>query len=245
MKPFLSSTTLVALCAAWLVSACGGVQLEHVHSSVQRPSNVAIYVSVEDGGEPVTDLRAEDFSVREDGVLLEPNETRLTLLDRDAVALHHTVVLVDLSGAAQGTDPQRSAIRKGVQNLVAKLRPTQGVTVLGFDGSPRLHPLGEFSRAADAPRPELETIERFKARDESRNLNGAVIEGLRQLDSRLMRVKRPVRVGTLIVFSQGDDLAGRVTEQALLDALAETSHQVYAVGIGGREARQLDARSEE
>lgn len=241
MKPFLSSTTLAALCAAWLVSACGGVQLEHVHSSVQRPSNVAIYVSVEDGGEPVTDLRAEDFSVREDGVLLEPNETRLTLLDRDAVALHHTVVLVDLSGAAQGTDPQRSAIRKGVQNLVAKLRPTQGVTVLGFDGSPRLHPLGEFSRAADAPRPELETIERFKARDESRNLNGAVIEGLRQLDSRLMRVKRPVRVGTLIVFSQGDDLAGRVTEQALLDALAETSHQVYAVGIGGREARQLDA----
>ncbi len=242
MKASLSSITLGLLCtAAWLTSACGGVQLEHVHSSVQRPSNVAVYVSVENGGEPVTDLRAADFSVREDGVLLEPSETRLTLLDRDAVALHHTVVLVDLSGATQGPDPQRSALRKGVQNLVAKLRSTQGVTVLGFDGSPRLHPLGEFARGPAGPRPELDTIERFKAQDESRNLNGAVIEGLRQLDSRLMRVKRPVRVGTLIVFSQGDDLAGRVTEETLLDALAETPHRLYAVGVGGREARQLDA----
>src|SRR5690606_19764926 len=61
------------------------------------------------------------------------------------------------------------------------------------------------------------------------------------MDTRPMREKRSGRSVIPYVFSQGDDLAGRVTEQALLDALAETSHQVYAVGIGGREARQLDA----
>lgn len=220
-----------------LFTACGGVSLKPVHSSVQPPSNVAVYVAVDDGEEPVTGLLPSNFHVEENGVRLDPSETRLSLLDANAVAYHHTLVLVDLSGDLD--DEERKSIARGASHLVEKLRPTQGVTVLGFDGTRRLHPLGEFPRHAQARAPELRSIQRFRSRDESRNLNGAVVEGLRQLDVRLRQSQKPVRVGTLVVFTRGDDLAGHVSEQELDEALDATSHELYALGIEGRESRQL------
>lgn len=231
--------SLACLLFASLGAACGGLTLKPISSSVQRPSNVAAFFAIEDGGEPITGLTESNFAVEEDGVVLDRNETRLTLLDPSSVALHHTVILVDLSGARD--ERQRELTSRGVAHLVDKLRPFQAVTILGFDGSSRLHPLGEFSKSADAQTPELGPIVNFRSSDESRNLNGAIVEGLRQLDARLMRLKRPVRVGNLVVFTLGDDLAGRVPEEELGKALDETPHQVYAIGVEGRDTRQLDA----
>lgn len=228
---------MVALVLALCAAACGGVSLKPVHSSVQPPSNVAVYVAVDNGGEPVTGLLPSNFHVEENGVRLDPSETRLTLLDQKTVAYHHTLVLVDLSGDLD--DEERASIARGASHLVEKLQPAQGVTVLGFDGTSRLHPLGEFPRNPQARAPELRSILRFRSRDESRNLNGAVIEGLRQLDVRLRQSQKPVRVGTLVVFTRGDDLAGHVSEQELDEALDATSHELYALGIEGRESRQL------
>lgn len=226
------------LILAFCATACGGVTLEPVHSSVQRPSNVAVYLAVEDGGEPVTGLSASNFHIEEDDVRLDPSETRLTLLDRSTVAVHHTLVLVDLGGKLD--EQERKTLARGIGHLVEKLRPVQGLTILGFDGGRRLHPLGEFPATAQVGTPELGSILRFRSRDESRNLNGAVIEALRRLDDRLKRTNKPVRVGTLVVFTRGDDLAGHVSEQELEEALAATRHELYALGIEGRESRQLD-----
>jgi hypothetical protein len=230
---------LAGLLLASLGAACGGLTLTPVSSSVQRPSNVAVFLAVEDGNEPITGLTESNFAVEEDGVALDRSETRLTLLDPSSVSLHHTVVLVDLSGARD--ERQRELTSRGVAHLVDKLRPHQAVTVLGFDGSARLHALGEFPKSADAKTPELTALLNFRSQDESRNLNGAVVEGLRQLDARLMRLKRPVRVGNLVVFTFGDDLAGRVPEEDLWRVLDDTPHQIYAIGVEGRDARQLDA----
>lgn len=226
-----------ALLLTTLCLACGGVTLRPIGSSVQRPSNVAVYLEVENDGEPVTGLTTSNFAVAEDGVLLDPSETRLSLLDPAAAAQRHALVLVDLGG--EFDERSRESLRRGVALLLAALRPSQSVTVLGFDGSARLHPLGEFPRSADEAQPDLATLQRFRSKDESRNLNGAVLEALRQLDARLKHVQRPVRVGTLVVFTQGDDLAGRAPEAELNEALEKTPHQIYAIGVEGRESRQL------
>ena len=51
--------TLLILFLA-LLPGCGfslsGVEVKPVHSSVQKPSNVAIYVAIKDGKAPLTDL---------------------------------------------------------------------------------------------------------------------------------------------------------------------------------------------
>lgn len=236
--PSLLRRLVVCLFLALCAPACGGVTLKHVHSSVQPPSNVAVYVAVDHDGEPVTGLLPSNFSVEENGVQLDPSETRLSLLDPSIVAYHHTLVLVDLSGKWE--DEERQALARGVSHLVEKLQPTQGVTVLGFDGTRRLHPLGEFPRHPQARSPELRSILHFRSRDESCNLNGAVIEGLRRLDARLRQSPKPVRVGTLVVFTRGNDLAGHVSDQQLDEALEATSHELYALGIEGRESQQLE-----
>jgi hypothetical protein len=216
----------------------GGVEVRSVQSSVQRPSNVALYVAVEDENLPVGGLEAKNFQIYEDDTPVDATHSKLTLLNRDDVAVHHAVVLVDLSGSPDAAT--RSRIAKGVSHLVEKLQQDQGVTVLGFDGSPKLHALGEFVRAIDPSPPELQAISSFHSTDESRNLNGAVVEGLVQLDARLMRQKKPVRVGTLVVFTRGDDLAGRVTADAVREKVQSTPHEIYGIGIDGPDAHQLD-----
>ena len=55
-------------CLLALSSGCSllnYVQVEPVAASFQKPSNVAAYVSVTDGKEPVTELRAENFQISE------------------------------------------------------------------------------------------------------------------------------------------------------------------------------------
>jgi hypothetical protein len=215
-----------------------GVEVRSVNSSVQKPSNVAIYVAVEDENLPVGGLEAKNFQIYEDDVPVDATHSKLTLLNRDDVAVHHAVVLIDLSGSPD--EATRTSIAKGASHLVEKLRQDQGVTVLGFDGSPKLHPLGEFPRSSDTTVPEVKGISTFHSADESRNLNGAIVQGLDQLDARLMRQKKPVRVGTLVVFTRGDDLAGRVAADAVWEKLRSTPHEIYGIGIDSPDAHQLD-----
>jgi hypothetical protein len=55
-----------------------------------------------------------------------------------------------------------------------------------------------------------------------------------------MRQKKPVRVGTLVVFARGDDLAGRVAADAVWEKLRSTPHEIYGIGIDSPDAHQLD-----
>jgi hypothetical protein len=68
--------------------------------------------------------------------------------------------------------------------------------------------------------------------DRSRNLNGALVAALELLDARLSAQNKPVRLGTVVVLARGADLAARLTEDELHQALEEHGHDVIGVGIG-------------
>ncbi len=128
------------------------------------------------------------------------------------------------------------ALARAASGFVTNVRRTQDVTVYAFDGSPEIHLAGEFPRtAAGDETPALDVVSglaSYASHDPSRDLRGAILSALDQLDVRLMQVKKPVRVGTLVVFTEGPDLAGRVSAEKLDDALEKTAHQVFAVGVG-------------
>jgi len=42
-----------------------------------------------------------------------------------------------------------------------------------------------------------------------------------------------LRFGTLVVFTDGTDRAGRVSRDAMLDAVDQSNMDVYAIGVGG------------
>ncbi len=91
------------IAALLLVAAalgCGGLQLNLKNTSVQKPSNVALYFSVEDNngvGQP--NLTAEAFRIYEDDKLISPFESKQTILNPENAVIRYTLLLVDLSGS--------------------------------------------------------------------------------------------------------------------------------------------------
>jgi hypothetical protein len=235
----MSSSWFSLLFLLWQGSACSllnRVSVEPVATSFQKPSNVAAYVAVTDGSDPVTELQPESFKIYENEQLLTSEEAHQTLLPKELAAYHHTVLLVDMSGE-QGAD---ETLARAVGSFVEAVRRTQPVTVFVFDGSPSLHYLADFARNPDGAAADTHALSKMGSSDASRNLNGAVQSGLKELDARLAQQRRTVKVGTLVVFTRGPDLAGRVTEADADKAIDATQDNVVAVSIAEQAGHALD-----
>ena len=57
-------------------------------------------------------------------------------------------------------------------------------------------------------------------------------EGLRTLAAALEGAEQPLRFGTLVVFTDGTDRAGRVRRQDMLKAVRESTFDVFVIGVG-------------
>jgi hypothetical protein len=112
---------------------------------------------------------------------------------------------------------------------------SQKVGVYAFDGSEEIYPVVGFTEAPGSVEGGLEGLRGFKAKDPSTNLNGAVVLGLEELEAALAEDERPLKFGTLVVFTDGTDRAARVSHDAMMETLASESYQHYdmfAIGVG-------------
>jgi hypothetical protein len=205
-----------------------------------------VYLTVSDRDEAVLQLDESNFRLAEDGKPLNAEQVQLRLLPRDAVVDHHVLVLVDLSGPIEDKGA-RSLLSSQLGPFIERLRTQQGVSVYGFDGAPALVPLGQFAKSANPSAPSvsqsgLPGVVDFKQRDPSSNLNGALVAGIQQLSATLVGSTKPVRIGSIVVIARGPDLAGRVKENAMLDALQETPYHLYSVTFGTGDDQGLAER---
>jgi hypothetical protein len=228
MNKLVLLTSLAVLPFASGCGLFGGVQVESVATSVQKPSNVAIYMSVSKDDEPIRSLTEKDFHVREDGQELSPDQTKQVLLPRDVAAVHRALLLVDMSGPVKEGET-RNAISLAVARFVTQAHATQPVTVYAFDGGAAIHLIGEYPEGTDAIG-DIPALTSYEPQDPSSNLNGAIPEALAQLEARLT-VQKPIRIGTFVVFARGPDLAGRINESKASDALSERKFLKFAIAI--------------
>lgn len=222
---------LFVLLVVALTSGCtllGGAHVEAVATSVQKPSNVALLVDVTEAGEPVTGLAPENFKIYENEQLLSEGEVKRALLDRTPVAAERVLLLVELHG--QPSSPERARVVRAVEVFVEKLRPNVAVSVFAYDGSDSLRLVGEYARGAGPA--VASAIATAPGPDGSRNLHGAVVDAVRQLELRLANEGKQVRLGTLVVVARGPDLANRTTEDKMAQVLEAVKFNVIAVGIG-------------
>jgi hypothetical protein len=236
-------TALVGLgCLAQL--ACGGRQGLHLNlidHSVQRPSNVAVYFTVDTAdGEPVPGLTVEQFRIYENGQLISEFESKETILNPEIAAVHNTLLLVDMSGSVtESGDVFR--IVDAASRFAERVGRLQQVGVYAFDGRREIVPVQGFSGNPGQVLAGIKRLESFPTRDPSTNLNGAVVLGLRELDRQLARARVPLRFGTLVVFTDGSDRAHRVTREELLEALDASEHDILVVGVGAEiDERELN-----
>ena len=203
------------------------LRIDPVATSFQKPSNVAVYVAVTEHGKPIGNLPPASFRIYENELLLSADDTQQRVLPQELAVYHHTVLLVDVSGESSKLEP----LSRAVAGFVEGVQITEAVSVFAFDGRPNLELVAEFPKRADKAPADLRVLTKLGHNDSSRNLYGALLSGLKELDARLARQSKPLKVGSLVVFTRGVDLAGRVSRADADRALSETAHDVLALGI--------------
>jgi hypothetical protein len=228
---FFRAALLLAL--SLLLPACGGfLSVNRVSSAQKKPNNAWVFFSVERvAGEAVTGLTADDFAVYEDGALVAKEDSKQLLQSPDAAAVMYTLLLVDLSGT--GTAAAPDAVVDAAKAFAERVGKGQRVGVYGFDGEEKIHPIVPFA-GDQAPAPAaFDALRRFRTKDPSTNLHGAVVEGLRELRRALEREKKPIRFGTLVVLAQGIDRANRVSRDVMRSEWDADKYKLYEVLAAG------------
>jgi hypothetical protein len=227
---YVRSHHLAILPALALFGGCAGLHLQMVDRSVQRPSNIAVYFTVDTThGDPVPDLTPADFHIYEDGSPVSVFESQQTILQPEVAAAHFTLLLVDMSGSVVGS-PDMDKVVAGAASFAQRVSHYQKMGVYAFDGSPHITPISPFG--SGNPQGTLNAFAAFKPKDPSTNLNGAILEAIKVLDHQMSQSTVPLRFGTLVVFTDGTDHAARVSRDALHNALNGVDFEVYAIAVG-------------
>jgi Mg-chelatase subunit ChlD len=227
---------LPVLLSAALAPGCAeGLKLVRIDSSARKPSNVAVYFTVDtQDGRPVPGLAADHFSIYEDGSKVSEFESKQTILNPRVAAAHDTILLIDMSGSVVESKHVDDVVTAATQ-FTQRVEKYQKVGVYAFDGSPDLYPVVPFTESESAATGGVAKLKSFKPKDPSTNLNGAVVEALKVLKRTLDQETKPLRFGTLVVFTDGTDRAARVSKRDLDLALGAPEYagfDVFAIGVG-------------
>jgi von Willebrand factor type A domain len=210
-------------------SGCAGLKLQLVDASVRRPSNVAVYFTVDTkGGEPVANLTPQDFHIYEDGQPVSILESKQTILQPEVAAIHYTLLLVDMSGSVVDSGDMPALIQ-AASSFSDRVGPYQKVAVYTFDGSPHVTQVAGFG---GNPRGGIASLATRRPRDPSTNLNGGVIEAVRTMNQQMEHAPVPLRFGTLVVFTDGTDRAHRASPEDVTRALDGAGFETYVIGVG-------------
>ena len=229
-------STLVSLFAG---AGCTGLRLQPVDASVRKPSNVAVYFTVDTtSGQPVANLQPTDFLIYEDAKPVSVLESKQTILQEQIAAIHYTLLLVDMSGSVVGSGDM-PALMSAASAFADRVGPYQKVALFTFDGSPHINPVVPFGGNVRAG---VAALGHYRPRDPSTNLNGGVVEAVKVLSREMDSASQPLRFGTLVVFTDGTDRAHRVSEQEVKTTLDTAAFDTFAIGVGAEvDTRELTA----
>jgi hypothetical protein len=197
---------VVVLVALTLVAGCGGgLTVTRVNSAQRKPNNVWVFFTVDKGRkDPVAGLTADDFAIYEDDGLVSKFESKQTIQNPEVAAVMYTLLLVDMSGSVTESG-QADALVDAAKSFTDQVGKHQKVGVYAFDGEEKLHSVVPFTEAKGSVEGGLDGLRKYKAKDPSTNLHGAVVEALHELKSSLDKEKKPLKFGTLVVFTDGTD----------------------------------------
>ncbi|HEY5927549.1 MAG TPA: VWA domain-containing protein [Kofleriaceae bacterium] len=224
--------TLVVLFVVLSAGCSKQLQLTKIDSSVQRPSNIAVYFTVDTAdGDPVPGLTADKFRIYEDGSPVSVLESKQTILNPEVSATHYTLLLIDMSGSVSESDDV-PVITQSASAFAARIEKFQKVAVYAFDGSPQIQPIAGFGSGTGGTSSGIARLSEYKGRDPSTNLNGAILEGLKVLKQQMRGSSTPLSFGTLVVFTDGTDRAARVPRDKLHDELDKREADIMVIGVG-------------
>lgn len=207
-------------------SPCSGLQVDLMDSAIAPPANVAALVRISDcDGAPLgVQLPAASFALTEDGREPADFEGAYKVRIAEAQSATNVAIVLDLSGSIV-RGGLRDAMIDGARSLVKGLPGRHAIGVYGFDGRPELVRFSGFTENRDATVEALEAARGVEVVDDSTNLHGAIVGALDVLDE-------ATGPGAMVLFTDGDDRAARVSSSEVDERLDETSHLTFAIGLG-------------
>lgn len=222
--------------ALFALGGCArGLQVTRINSSQKKPNNVWVFFTVERKEEPVAGLTAEDFKIYEDDELVSAFESKQVIQNPQVAAVMYTLLLIDMSGSVTESG-QADTLVDAAQLFSERVGKHQKVGVYAFDGAEEIHSVVPFTETQGSVEGGLEGLRTYKPKDPSTNLNGAVVQGLAKLKEALDKDEKPLKFGTLVVFSDGTDRAARVSEEEMrreIDRQDYENYELFAIGVGG------------
>ncbi|MBI4484418.1 MAG: VWA domain-containing protein [Acidobacteria bacterium] len=183
--------------------------LGHVEKS--RVDAVLVPVIVTDGSQFVRGLKMQDFEIVEDGV----TQSIAALVTEDEPL--DLVLAIDISGSME---PALGDVKAAVKQLLAKLRPGDTATLVGFNDTMFIAAEREKDRQA-----------REEAVDLLASWGGTALYDatVRVLDL----VSREWGRKGLVIFSDGDDRNSLTTRENAMARVQATDAMLYTIGFGG------------
>ena len=148
-----------------------------IAASTQKPGNIALFLDVRDKGRPVANLEEKDFRVFEDGKLVPAKKAKRALLEPDVLSVHFTYVLIDLSGPIADSE-YLAELAATVGKFSQNLAENHTIAVSAFDGNDEVAPFLGFGAGAEQLKKLADGLAKFRPRNRSSNLYGAVYQGL-------------------------------------------------------------------
>jgi hypothetical protein len=227
--PPLLSTVLITV--FW--TGCAGLRLGLVDASVQQPSNVCLYFTVDTAkGEPVPGLAADSFNIYEDGKLISTYESQQTILNPEVATVRFTLLLLDMSGSVVESG-QVPLIEEAASAFLSNVGEQERVAIYAFDGRAEIVPIAEFGSRAGKLEGRTARLSSWKSEDPSTNLNGAIVEAAKLMRQEMDAAEEPLRFGNLVVFTDGTDRAHRATASQAIRAVNDAGLGIWVIGLGG------------
>ena len=205
----------------------GRAQAQEPQPQPQRPAFragvdvVSLNVTITDAtGHYVTDLRPEDFSVYEDGVMQD-----VTFFDRSNLPIALSLLL-DTSASME--ERIRTAQEAAI-GFAKRLRPQDLGELIDFNT--RVEVTQGFTNDVN----ELDAAIRRTTAGGSTALYNAVYIALKELKKIQVKSADEVRRQAVVVFSDGEDTSSLVTFDQVLDLAKRSETAIYAIGLRPRE----------
>jgi len=196
------------------------------------PSVVRLAFRLFCGDENIADKEAGDFTILEDESPVSAFESELSMVPITASFQLSTALVLDVSGSMVGSGRMPQLIA-AVEAFINTTQSDQEIGIYLFDGRENLETLQPFTSNKELLLASVDTLNGYEPVDLSTNLNGAIVRGLALLDAEESEHSDLTFGGTLAVFTDGTDQAGRVSNDAAVSAVQSSNHSVYSVGLGG------------
>lgn len=254
MTAFKSSLpTTVILCILILFIGCDSndnsgqeIDVNLIESQTELPAKIKLFFQVDLGEEhQFTTLEPSDFEIYENGSKISTLESQAQIQRDPGDYLYSSILMLDLSGSVLN-NADLPKLKEAATTFIERTVPEEGETLHGtremavywFDGEKSVHPLVPFTPNPDELISGIEDINEDISDDASTNLNGAVIQGLSIMNSRLEEIKDDSDAsvaGSMVLFTDGTDQAGYRGTAEAVDSVrkANREHAVFTIGLGG------------